>query len=64
MLHCGPFQSNSASLDDVVIEPSDPRYQFTIGQGIELSFLDAKTANLEYCSGKEAMHIVSDLSLA
>jgi len=34
------------------IEPLDPLYKQTIGQRVQLSFLDTKLLNLAYCSGQ------------
>ena len=45
------MQAYSAN-DLNTVETVDPRYQRTIGQRVELSFLDSYLVNLAYCSGQ------------
>ena len=48
------FQASSAN-NEVTVEPKNALNTQTIGQKIELSFFDAKLANLAYCPSKHVI---------
>jgi hypothetical protein len=44
--------------NQLTVQAKDPEYQRTIGQRVDLTFMDVKTANIVYCKSiKKNTHI-------
>lgn len=54
-LHYG--SSYFSSNNQITIETKDPKYQRTIGQRLDLSFSDIKTANQVYCKSIMSLNL-------